>query len=625
MGRLLLFLVAAAACGGVLLNPGLRGARTHTKSQQQALVRQTLDDGVATVLDAAIDPARRSWLTANPLGSEFTVGGNRIAVEDYHLEDTGTVVVFTLAAYRGGVAQRRTSRYRIPNSGWPGPLWVDSPYAVSRVDEDATINGGGRLSYFDATRFEAFRLGSVLSRTELADDLGDGIHEASGTGAPLSVVDGMDAVRQQFGAPRPIELVGRAMSEFRAGDTRLVGNTTVTNNRNYGAWPATTTTDARIVHVTGDLTIASGGRIRGNGLLLVDGDLVVDGRLEWTGLVVVRTPQQHVKVDFESGKVDIRGGLVVDQEAPPPGGHTDLTVNRDLTGAWTGATSQAGAIGETGPGTPGDPEYGRTAAAFGLRGLFYDHEHRFDFRTPEVRKVYFAERTGTGGRPADRHEVYTSFRRTLNDFARAYPGERLYVRFENTYGHGSALFTLTTTAGSYYGAVATGFGAAARPGDASASPSFRPAELNDLVVDVQSLRMLTRLSDGQVPASPFWPYGTSACPSRPLCIGYLNDRDGALAVQLVRDADDRPVYEGSVYWHTHQPGSTEALEEAAADDAWRTAIRNGTEYGTALLLGKQTVLSFADAHVAGITGRLRFNQMAIEHVGSVVQYFEPPR
>ncbi|HEX8385920.1 MAG TPA: hypothetical protein VF576_07035, partial [Rubricoccaceae bacterium] len=541
----------------------------------------------------------------------------------FHLEESGTVAVFTLAAYRGGVAQRRTSRYRIPNSGWPGPVWVDAPYAVSEVDENAKINGGGRRTYFDATRFESFRLGSVLDRSHLPDDFGDPLDDAAGTGAPLSVVDGMDAVRQQFGAPRPIELVGRAMSAMGSGDARLVGNTVVTDKRDYGAWPATTTADARIVHVTGDLTISTSGRIRGNGLLLVDGDLVVDGQLQWTGLVVVRTPQQHVAVDFVDGKVEIRGGLVVDQEAPPPGGHTDLTVNRDLTGSWSGASAQTGAIGQTGPGTPGHAEFGGIAAYIGLPGLFYDHEHRFDYRTPEKRKVYFAERVGTGGRPADRHENYTWFRRTLADFAREYPGEQLYVRFKNPFGHGAALYTLATAGDTYTGAVATGFGAEGRPGDAFASPSFLPAQLNSLVVDVQSLRMLSRLADGQVPSSPFWPYGTTACPARPYCIGYLNDRDGALAVQLVRDSDDQPIYEGSIYWHTHHPGSTEALEEAAADDAWRAAIRAGSEYGTVLRFGHQVELTFTDASVAGITGRLRFNQMAVQHLGSVVQYFEP--
>ena len=116
----------------------------HTRGQNQALVRQTLDDAVATVLDAAVDPATKRWRTTLPLGAAFTVEGYRVDVEDYHLEEGSTVAAFRLVAYRGGVGQRIESRYRIPNAGWPGPLWIDAPYAVSNVDTKATINGGGR-------------------------------------------------------------------------------------------------------------------------------------------------------------------------------------------------------------------------------------------------------------------------------------------------------------------------------------------------------------------------------------------------------------------------------------------------------------------------------------------------
>ncbi len=613
MGRFLLLLLAAAAGGSLLLNAGSSGGRSHTRGQQQSLVRQTLDDAVATVLDAAVDPATRRWRTALPLGRTFQVDGYRVDVEDYHLESSGTVAAFRLAAYRGGVGQRIESRYRIPNTGWPGPIWVDAPYAVSQVDAHATIDGGGRRIYFDATRFGAYRLASVLNLADLGTDFGAGFGGVRGTGAPFAVVADMDAVREAFGAPTPVELVGRALGAFSAQDTRLAGPATIADSRTYGGYPATTPGDARIVHVTGDLTIASSGRVEGNGLLLVEGNLTVLGRLDWTGLVLVRPRSQHVAVNWADGRVRLNGGLVVDQEAPPPGGHTDLTINRDITGQWN---SSAGAIGETGPGTPGDAEFGGYGRAVGLPGLLYDHEHRFERATAEQRTIHFAERG------VDRHERYTWFRRTLTDFAAAAPAERLYVRFKNPAGHGASLFHLVTRAGTYDGAVATGFGAHARPGDASASPSFLPADLDALVVDVQSLRLLTRLTDGQVPGSPFWPYGTSACPSRPMCIGFLDDRDGALAVQLVRDTDDRPVYEASVYWHTQAAGSTQFLEELAADDAWRSAIRGGAEYGALVQVGRQVTVTFADESVGAIANRLGFGQTAIEHVSSVVEHMD---
>ena len=144
-------------------------------------------------------------------------------------------------------------------------------------------------------------------------------------------------------------------------------------------------------------------------------------------------------------------------------------------------------------------------------------------------------------------------------------------------------------------------------------------------MDVQSLRLLTHLTDGQVPGSPFWPYGAQVCPNRPICTGFLSDRDGALAVQLVRDSDDRPVYEASVYWHTKESGSAQHLEELAVDEAWRTAIRGGAEYGALIRFGSRVEVTFSDAFVGATTARLGFGRTAIEHVGSVVEHVEPAR
>ena len=107
-----------------------------------------------------------------------------------------------------------------------------------------------------------------------------------------------------------------------------------------------------------------------------------------------------------------------------------------------------------------------------------------------------------------------------------------------------------------------------------------------------------------------------------MCIGFLDDRDGALAVQLLRDTDERPVYEASVYWHTQAAGSVQFLEEHAADDAWRSAIRGGAEYGALVQVGRQVTVTFADESVSAITSRFGFGQTAIEHVSSVVEHMD---
>ena len=175
------------------------------------------------MLDASIDPATQRWRAACALGSAFEVGGDRVAVKDYHLEEAGSVVAFRLAAYRGGLMQRIESRYRIPVSGWPGPVWVDAPYGVAKIDKKATINGNDRSVYFDATRFEAFRLGTVLQLSDLDKDLGSDFGQTRGNRASLQVVPTMDAVRERYGTPTLIEVVGRALNSFTTGDTRLNG------------------------------------------------------------------------------------------------------------------------------------------------------------------------------------------------------------------------------------------------------------------------------------------------------------------------------------------------------------------------------------------------------------------
>ena len=609
MARFVLLLLASIAFVGVTIGVS-SSDEDHSTAQRRALVRETLENGAAMVLDASIHPKQKTWQTSPSIDDEFKVDGRRVTIEDYHLEEGGQVVAFTLRADLGDQSVRQTSRYRLEQVAWPGPLWIDAPYATAQVDPKARINGsspdGNRSLYFDATRFDAYGLNSVLDLAHLSTDLGAPLAGARGDHPSLRVEHGMEPVLTQYGTPSLIEVAGRALAEFSSGDVRLAGGTVLNDKVSYGGEKKND--DSRIVHVTGDLTIGPSGDVRGGGLLLVDGNLVVEGRLRWGGIVMVRPQGQHVVVDFERGSVEIEGSLVVDQEAPPPGGHTDMTINRDLTGVW------ATPIGQTGPGTPGHAEFGALAASYGFTGLFYDHEHRIDHTIAEVRKFSFAERGN------DRHEAYTRFRRTLNDLTAQNPNQEVYLRFKNPSVHGAALFTLVAAGETYSGSVASGFGSDARPGDAWASPAFRPADLDTLIVDVQSLRMLKRLVDKQRPDSPFWTYGSTVCPSRPLCLGNLPDRDGALAVQLVRATDDKPVYEASIYWHTHAVGTAEYKQELAADNAWRDAIRSGTaEYGAVLKLGEHTKLDFDSGQVGRTLSRLGFNRLDIQHVASFVE------
>lgn len=614
MGRLLLLLIAASAVSSAALFNGETdndAVETHVRSQNRALVRETAEDALAVVLDDAVDPAARRWRPGLSIGTTFEVDGQRIEVDRYALEDFGQTALVGLTAYRGGVAHRTEGRFRIADPDWPTPLWIASPYVIADVHPDALFDGtdpsrGGRPTYFDATRFSDYRLDGVLDTGDLVGDVGALLAAARGPDGGFSVVPDMDAVLALHTAPSITELYGRAIARFDAGlDTRIAGAHEVTGTETYGTYNDREDPDSRIVIVDGPLTVS--GTLRGNGLLIVEGDLTVTGRLRWDGLVLVlddgsETSDQLLTVDLEAGDVRIRGGLLIDQEAPPPGGHVDLTVNRDLTGLW------ATPAGEVGASTP-------AAAIYGAGWAFYNHAHRFDHKVPEVRSLYFAERG------SDRHEFYTSFRKTLTDITTAYPGEEVYVRFDNVHNHGSATFQLRAGGDELAGAVSSGFGLEARAGDRWASPSYAPGDIDDLLVDVRSLRQLAHLTDGDTPASALW--GGGACAVRPDCLGKLDDRDGALTVQIVLDKTDVALYEATIYWHTHAPGQPEAVMEEADDAAWREAIKSGAaQYGTSLRIGDGTVLRYDVNRVAGITSRLGFNALSVRHLGSFVEHLD---
>lgn len=606
MGRFLLFIVAGCVVSSAILfgtDPDRGATESHIRAQNQALVRETSEDALATVLEDAIDPATQHWRKTLSIGPSFTVDGHRVRIESYNLEDSERTAVVSLVVVRGGVSHRTEGHYRISEPDWPSPLWVASPYVVARVDKRAQIDGtdperGARPIYFDASRFDEYRLASVLKLSDLDADFAQPIRQARGDTPEVRIAHGMADILDQYDTPSLPELLGAALAAFDPSrDTRFPGAHTVSGHETYQGSGGGGPQDTRIVIVGGALTVPAGARLTGRGILIIRGNVVVEGALEWDGLVLVTDPDgpamaAHRLVDFERGDVQIRGSLMVDQQAPPPGGHTDLTVNRSLSGVW--ATP------------PGEGRGGRP---------WYLHTHRIDFQIPEVRTFYFAER----GR--DRHEAYTALRQTLAAISAREPGEPVYVRFTNHRNHGAALFRLAAGGKTYQGSVGAGFGANARAGDRWASPSFAPSVLNDLEVDVRSLRLLAHLTDGETPQSPSWPGGP--CADRPACVGGLADRDGALAVQIVRDRDDAVLYEGSVYWHSKGPGHSEAVKEAATDAAWRDAIRSGAQpYGAEIKLGPRVRLEYDVAQTSGITQRLGFGALSVRHLRTFVEHWD---
>lgn len=284
---------------------------------------------------------------------------------------------------------------------------------------------------------------------------------------------------------------------------------------------------------------------------------------------------------------------MVDQEAPPPGGHTDLTVNRAYTGL-------AGAP----IGTPGQYPWA-------LR-----HSHRIEATIPD-RTFHFAEAA------SNRHEAATRFEETLQ----ALGGAPVYLRFTNPENHGAARVHVRLGGTDYDGSVSAGFPAGlVRPGDAHATRDFRPSDLTDLVVEIRSLRLLAHLSDNDasqvLPGMGGWMSG-GRCSNRPECVGQLGSRDEALALEIVRASDGAVVYDASMYWHTKAPGHSAREYEAEqdADAAWRAGVAAGTAYGTRLVMGAGTTLSFSVPRMAPIAARLGLVGSSVAHVGAETRHW----
>ena len=596
MGRLLLLLVAGAVLGTYTLaagRPDLAAAGSERETQSAALAREVASAAHAAAAGDMVDPSTRRFRTALTLPAEMRFGADRARLDGYRLEDDGRTAVVTVTGYAGGVAHRVTSRYRLSAADFPGPLWLDTPVATAAVDPAArvTADGDARPVYLDATRHAAYRLGSSISLSAMESALGAQVRRA---GARLSVENGMAGVLAATSTPTLAELYGTALSRFDAArDVVIVGGHVVSGTETRGNVDNDAAPDPRIVRVAGPLTVPTGATLTGNGLLIVEGDLNVFGTLRWDGLVLVTTPAQRVAVNLP-GTVQIRGSLLVDQEAPPPGGHTDLTVNRDLTGAWA-----------TPAGTPGTAREG--GFSWALR-----HTHRIEASIPD-RTFYFAEAA------SNRHESATRFEQTL-----AAAGGQVYLRLLNPANHGAASVRVRLRGTDYAGSAAAGFPPdLARAGDPFATESFNPSELTDLVVQVRSLRLLAHLTDretsGVLPSMAEWMSG-GRCSNRPACVGQLAGRDEALAVQIVRASDNRPVYDASLYWHTKDALHTEYAQEQAADAAWRAGLAAGT-YGARVTLGAGTALTFSLARMAPIAARLGLAGNAVLHVGSVSRHW----
>ena len=586
MGKLSVLLVLAAVLGGTLLTANTRrtinaSAAHQSGGQADVLAREIAESAQSLVVTRMMTPG--GLTDPGIVGLQPLDGGTfSVAVSDLTPE-TATVEV---QAIYGGAVHTVRNTYRYDRMSAPGPLWFDVPTATGRIESGSpSITGGDVL--VDPRRHQEHALDGFLPLSDVVSEIGA---MASGSGSSLPAPNaaawpGDDGLLGDLNVDDTAALYRQALAQFDAdaGD-QTFGSTTVTT-------PVTVGGEDNITLVTGDAVIAPGGSVTGSGLLVVDGNLTVEstdagqGRLDWTGLILVRTDGDVLRLDLK-GDVTVRGAIAVVHDTYPPGGHLDISVYQDAAGM------DASAPGGAGRGTHWDAAW-----------PWYDHVHAFDLlpkpgSSTELRdtRVEFLDGGAATAYEADVHLAEL--------IAAAGTSTPVYLEFGNPDSHGYAVFDLDVQGrvdverASVQAGFPSGF---QHPDGGTRSAVFQLGDLQTLAIEVQSLRALRQSFDD--PSCTVWPF----------CIGADWNRRGALALRLVRGDDDVRLWETTFYWHMREE---EKAAHEAAEEAWRERVSNQTGFGTHVVLGDDVDIQYLHWPIEALAAKMLFDVDKVALVSS---------
>lgn len=297
-----------------------------------------------------------------------------------------------------------------------------------------------------------------------------------------------------------------------------------------------------VFNITEDFTMSGigGGGISGKGILIIEGDFVVPAgvNFEWEGMIVIKPPAESMnpQVDF-SGNVNIKGSLVVLHEAMPNNGHMDVTVFRDMTGAWSSP-------------------YGVDK----LQGYWpWWLYHTHDFTSKYGNYVRFYDSS-----PGQRiHEKNIHFAASLNKLSSS---AQVFFEIYNPATHGRGIMTIEIDGKEQTTfPVAPGFGDPYSSGSNTfRSTTFSVGDLEHLQIDITRLSSLRRMwDDTENPFPGCTSYGGT---SGPVCVAEEYARQGALTIRLYENDSfgDRKLYEAALYWHRREDEEEEFEEEMEA-------------------------------------------------------------
>jgi hypothetical protein len=589
MGKLTLMIVAAAILGGATLKLGMNAiagdtAAGRADSEADVLARQIAETGQSLVLstmvgeEGFVDPGVTGCPSPGTTGCAYD--GGRFTVRSVRSADNREVTVTVEGRY-GGAVHTVENTYAFDPMEYPGPIWLDVPYATASVSSSARISGtlADHPVRMDSRPFDELGLAAAgVSRSSMEGALAGQLSQGrtvlnvpaanqweAGPGQAGPLVEDLSQANDVVDAEG---LYQSALAAMAPGDVTFGSSRTVSGFR-------------------GSLTVT--GTLRGSGVLIVEGPLVVasTATMTWAGIVIVRAERQLLPVQL-LGNADITGSLVISQSAFPPGGHLDLTVMRGPSGM--GAA----------PGLRPSPNWPLQSP---VDYPWWEHTHRFDLEpvgAPRGGHIEFA-RNGSGAQ-----EAQTQFWTTLQSLG----SEPVSLEFHHPEAHGYSEYTLglTSQPDVLEGTVRAGFGPIAAPGRSNRTRPFAANALRTLMVDVQSLRALARRFDGE---------GSCDGGSWPFCIGRDWDRTGALSVRLLRESDGATLYDAALYWHMKDD---ERQQHEAEEAAWRAGLTSGTSFGTRIEMGPLASVTYRLRDIVRLAGKVGFDGNEVRLLSSTSEH-----
>ena len=636
MGKATLFIVAATVLAGATLLLNIQQTagetqRARARHQEDLLARSLAESGRELALQRLKEEGSVATTPA------FAYGGGQVAFEE--VTNTAKEVAFTVEGRyegeRGTAVHRITSLYRrlggfsslspLLSRVFPLNLAADEAAALTLAPSQNVYVDYDQLKAFEALigelenehGFDVKRDFSAEDRKDLLRTLLVGrlgvppgrlvfASEQSSAG-PLGAALGeaFDAQNpntgERFGIDWFYEKALRAFDpdkypEDGMGDARFEGVPNDSTGRREEVLPAgAARTFGKAgkpvtVHVEADALMESGSRLTGHGVLILEGNVTVEegAALTWNGVVLTKgKPAEALNVDFQ-GDVTINGAFIGSQAALDPGGHLDVTVWRDLSGAWRqpfGKLTGDAASHMSGPdwsdmtkqlGCYIAPHCEAPSTVGNRYRPWWRHTHKYNVNganTPGTQALVFFK----NGSVDPAYEDYLRLNRVLAAFG---PDEVFYLEFGPVsrsgalLNDGAARFDLRLD-GGYEQEDAEAGGGFRGGASTFKSPPFKRDGLRDFAVRIGSVPRLSKVWNDDESDEPARTDGDGhRVTDGPAWVGNGlrkaaggKRRMGAFTITLRSAVTDEALYEVAAYWHKkpddEEPKDPDELQELA--------------------------------------------------------------